>query len=361
MNIFIYLLFKYINMNKIPIGIIGASGIVGQNLIKFLLNNNFVNLKLCGSDKTISEYYEPIKKCIEKTDGYEITYDYKYVKLNEEFFNDLVVVFFCATNEVTLCWWKFALDKNIHVIDSSSAIRMNPDIPLIIPEINGYLVKDYKIYASPNCSTTLLCMAIYPLLKLSDIKRLDISTYQAVSGAGKGAIEELRRETCEIASRRRIIKTSDNIFKSQIANNCFSHDSSIDELSGYNGEELKIINETKKILGTPDMKISATCVRIPVVQSHCLSVKIKFIKPVLIDDVFKALSEMNGVKIVDDRILNKFPEPIDATNKTDIFVGRIRKDFDDDSDKIYHLFICGDQLLKGASYNAYQIFTEMLK
>jgi len=328
-------------MNKTHIGIIGSTGLVGQQLIKLLSDNNYVNLKLS-------------LRSFEKPDKYTTT----YAKLDKHFFDDLQVVFFCATNEITEKWWKFAYDKNIYIIDSTSVLRMNPEIPLIIPEINKHLIlSSNKIYSSPNCAATMLSLIIYPLLKLSKIKRLDISTYQAVSGAGRKAIEDLKRELSEHVNDLKIKKYDDSAFKSQIASNCFSHDSAIDELSGYNGEELKIINETKKILDTYDMKISATCVRIPVVSSHCLSVKIKFVNPVIIDDIFKSLSEMDGVKIIDDRKLNKFPEPIDVTNKTDVFVGRIRKDFDDDSNKIYHLFICGDQLLKGAAYNAYQILS----
>lgn len=346
-------------MKDISIGIVGASGLVGQIIFDLLFNDKYYNLKICGSDK-LALNNEFIMKYYYSTDEDDKVYHFKYIKLDETFFDDLKVVFFCATNDITEYWWKYALEKNIHIIDSSSFLRMKPEIPLIVPEINGYLIKDSQIYASPNCSTTLLCMVIFPLLKLSNIKRLDVSTYQAVSGAGKKAIDELKKEMIDYTKEKSIVKKSDDVFKSQIVNNCFSHDSSIDLETGYNGEELKIINETKKILNNFDMKISATCVRIPVIRSHCLSVKIKFIKPVLIDDIFTVLSEMSGVTIIDDRTLNKFPEPIDASEKSNVLVGRIRKDYDDDTNRIYHLFICGDQLLKGAAYNAYQIFTELL-
>jgi aspartate-semialdehyde dehydrogenase len=149
-------------------------------------------------------------------------------------------------------------------------------------------------------------------------------------------------------------KLTTSAFKSQILLNCFSHNSAIDLESGYNGEELKIIQETSKILGK--LEVSATCVRIPVMRAHCESVKIVFSYPVTESDLRSSLESMSGVKIMDDRESNSFPEPIYASGKTDVFVGRIRKDYFDTSGKTWHMFLCGDQLLKGAAWNAYQIF-----
>ena len=206
--------------------------------------------------------------------------------------------------------------------------------------------------ANPNCSTAILCMILYPLLKLEKIIRVDVCTYQAVSGAGKLAIDELLDQ---IHSYSNNLKLEQKIFKSQILLNCFSHNSSIDLDNGYNEEEIKIINETKKILDT-DIEVSASCMRVPVLRSHTESVKIVFEKPVDETLLRTALENFSGVKIHDFRKENSFPEPLMVEKTGDILVGRIRKDYHIKDGTVYHLNICGDQLLKGAALNAFQIF-----
>lgn len=324
------------------IGIVGATGLVGKELLQLLVTNNFINLKLCASDKS----YGQVIKCNDK----EYTLEY----LNNDFFTDLPVVFFCADNTISEKWISYALEKNIFVIDNSSAYRMYNKIPLVIPEINGHLISINNLIANPNCSTVILCMVLYPLSKLAKISRVDVSTYQAVSGAGILALEEMYSQANEFSCSLEITKPK--IFKSQILFNCFSHDSTIDLDSGYNGEELKIINETRKILNDPELKISATCVRIPVMRSHSEAVKIVFDKPVLESDIIKTLEHSIGIKIINDRETNTFPEPLTSSGTHDVYVGRIRKDYIENDGTVYHMFLCGDQLLKGAALNAYQIF-----
>jgi aspartate-semialdehyde dehydrogenase len=324
------------------IGIVGATGMVGFELIKILLNNGYSDLQLCASDTSIDTNL----------------YGYKLLKLDDIFFDLVHITFFCTENDISKKWIPVALSKNNYVIDNSSEFRMDKDVPLIVPEINSYLLnKTSKLIANPNCTAAILCMTLHPLLGLSKIKRVDVSTYQAVSGAGKAGMDELDKQMKQYVEKDAV---TSKIFNSQIVNNCFSHNSSIDKESGYNGEELKIINETQKILNNYDMEISATCVRIPVMRAHCESVKIVFENSVIDDDIRKVLSSFEGITIIDDREHNIFPEPILCSGKTNVFVGRIRKDYYDKENKIYHMFICGDQLMKGAAYNAYQIFLEMV-
>jgi aspartate-semialdehyde dehydrogenase len=328
------------------IGIVGATGLVGDELIKLLIKNGYFDIEVCasiGSEDKIIDYMLN-----------DIYYSFKIQKLDESFFENINVIFFCADNKIAEKWVPYAISKNIFTIDNSSAFRLDSKVPLVIPEINGQLIKTSNLIANPNCTTAILCMILFPLQKLSKICRVDVSTYQAVSGAGKAGIMELEYQMRDHVYHDPITSTT-NVFKSQIVNNCFSHNTLVDELTGYNEEEMKIINETRKILDN-DIELSATCIRIPVFRAHCESIKIKFENSVDESDIRSVLSKFNGVKLIDDRLNNKFPEPIIATESTDVYVGRIRKDLFDKENKTYHMFICGDQLLKGAAYNAFQIF-----
>ncbi len=332
-----------INQNSLLIGIVGVTGLVGKKLLNILYNYEYFNLKLCASDASEN---------MEMMIGDKI---YKLEKLSEDFLSKLHVVFFCADTNTSLTWVPIAQKLGVFVIDNSSAFRMNSNVPLVIPEINGHLIEQSEgIIANPNCCTALLCMVLYPLTKLSKILRVDVSTYQAVSGAGIAGVTELERQTKQYANNQPITKKT---FESQIYGNCFSHNTSIDIESGYNEEELKISQETPKILGT-NIKVSATSVRVGVYTSHSESVKIVFENPVEEADIIQALMNFDGVSVLNDRTNNKFPEPILANENTNVFVGRIRKDLHDNTKTVYNLFLCGDQLLKGASWNAFQIFKE---
>ena len=329
------------------IGIVGASGVVGKELLNILVSNEYTTIKICASDSSIDKIIIPEMGC---------DMVFKFEKLEKDFFSDLDVVFFCADNEISKQWVPIALDNDVFVIDNSSHFRLDNDVHLVIPEINGKHVATSKIIANPNCCTAILCTVLYPLTKFNKIKRIDVSTYQAVSGAGKLGTEELELQ-CKQFVEKQEIKNNTDVFKSQIFNNCFSHNTTIDPATGYCGEELKIINETKKILGY-DVDISATCIRVPIMRAHSESVKIVFEEPTSEEIIKKILNDAKGVKILDDRENNVFPEPLFATHKSDVFVGRIRKDYSDSTNTVFHMFICGDQLLKGAALNAYQIFKE---
>lgn len=335
-------------MNCSKIGVIGATGLVGKTLLTILCNHGYVkNIKACASDLSVGT--------VLKIDTNNVINNLILEQLTTNFFSGLNVVFFCADTSTSLKWIPYAQNKGIFVIDNSSAFRMDPNVPLIVPEINGHLIETSNgVIANPNCCTALLCMVLYPLTKLSTILRVDVCTYQAVSGAGIAGITELETQSKQYVNG---VPLTTSTFGSQIYGNCFSHNTPIDKETGFCEEELKISYETTKIIPTI-AEVSATCVRVGVYTSHSESIKLVFENLVEESDVIESLRNFDGVTVVDDRTNNKFPEPVLASGNTNVFVGRIRRDLHDKSGKVYKLFLCGDQLLKGASWNAFQIFKE---
>jgi aspartate-semialdehyde dehydrogenase len=318
------------------IGIIGATGVVGEEFIRLIneRNFNFTSIKLFASEKSVGKKY--------KIKGNE----YIVEIFNKNYLSDINLLFLFVSKELSLEIGKLAHNYNCKIIDNSSAFRSSH--PLIIPEIS--CDKKSNIIANPNCSTILLCMVLYPLYKISKIKKLVVTTFQAVSGAGINGINELKEQIKNVNDN---LEIKPKYFQSQCVNNVFSHDTDIDMITGNNEEEDKIINETRKILGDNNIDISATCVRVPVFRSHCESVNITFENAIEKDTIIKTLSNFPGVKILNDDINNKFPEPIISENKDDIYVGRIRINKNDD--KNINLFLSGDQVRKGAALNAIQI------
>ena len=331
------------------IGIIGSTGSVGEELIKLLeknhLNFNITNIKLFASEKSAGKNIIINNK------------DYIIEVLKEDSFVNLDVAIFCASSSISKKYAPIAIKSNCKVIDNSSAYRMDKNVPLIIPEINGNLVKkDTFLIANPNCCTALLCVVIGCLHKKYQIKRLVISTYQSASGAGKDGLNELESQLLDYNSEK---KYKTDVFGRQYLNNIFSHNTPIDLETGYNQEELKIIEETNKILNSK-IRISTTCIRVPVFRSHCESVNIEFGKEVDLIEIRNLLQNQEGVQVVDDCLNGIFPEPINSQNKFDVQVGRIRFDIGDETKKTINLFLSGDQLLKGAALNAYQILKLIL-
>lgn len=323
------------------LGIIGASGVVGMELIKLIDKNHleikYFSIRLFGSSRS---------------EGTEIKFNDGVLKvelLDEKIFQYLDVVIFCTGNDISRKYIPIANMHDCICIDHSSEFRMNKNVPLIIPEINGKLAKNQKIIASPNCCTSLLCMVLYPLMNLSPIRKVTVSTYQAASGAGINGLNELKQQIHDYSNDKKL-KTE--YFKRQYLLNVFSHNSDVNIENGYNDEETKMVQETYKILG---INVNPTCVRVPVLRSHCESVTIEFEHSVELLSLYDHLSRFCGVKLEDDKISNKFPEPINTENKYDISVGRIRYDITDSTNKTINLFLSGDQLLKGAALNSYQI------
>ncbi|HZH98543.1 MAG TPA: aspartate-semialdehyde dehydrogenase, partial [Fimbriimonadaceae bacterium] len=233
---------------------------------------------------------------------------------------------------------------------------MDPDVPLVVPEINGHLVKpEQKLYANPNCSAIILLMAVAPLRSLGQIERLIVSTYQSASGAGARAMKELEDQTRSVLDGK---EPSAEVMPHVYAFNLFSHNTPINE-HGYNDEEWKVIHESRKILDDPELRINVTCVRVPVLRAHSESVTVELAgNAPSEDEVREVLSAAPGVRVVDDRERNHFPMPLEASGGDEVVVGRIRKDIS--SPRGISMFVAGDQLLKGAALNAVQIAEKLL-
>jgi aspartate-semialdehyde dehydrogenase len=235
---------------------------------------------------------------------------------------------------------------------------MDPKVPLVIPEINPEAIAAHDgIIANPNCSTIIAIVPLWPIHKKNRIKRLIAATYQAASGGGAAAMEELRESTRAHLEDREYANT---VLPHPYAFNLFSHNSKIDPATGYNEEETKMVQETKKIFGDPDIRISATCVRVPVLRAHSEALTIECERPITPAEVREILAAAPGVKIIDDPLKNYFPMPKDASGQGEVLVGRIRQDTSDPSGKSIAMFVAGDQLLKGAALNAVQIAEVMV-
>ncbi|MBN2561168.1 MAG: aspartate-semialdehyde dehydrogenase [Phycisphaerae bacterium] len=271
-------------------------------------------------------------------------------------FDDIDIALFSAGAPVSRVWAPVAIEAGACVIDNSSAFRMAPHVPLIIPEINVEMIGDARLIANPNCSTVIMNMAVWPLHRRHPVERIVVSTYQAASGAGQRAMLELESQARDVLDGRPVVP---RVLPYQAAFNLFSHDSEIDE-HGYNTEEAKMIHETRKIFAAPDLAITATCVRVPVLRAHSASINLTFAEPITEHEAREILSNAPGVTLIDDRAANRFPMPIDATGKDACFVGRIRRDISQGDGRGLELFVCGDQLRKGAALNAIQIAERMM-
>ncbi|XP_062113367.1 uncharacterized protein LOC133824493 [Humulus lupulus] len=235
---------------------------------------------------------------------------------------------------------------------------MHDDVPLVIPEVNPDAMKGIKVgsgkgalIANPNCSTIICLMAATPLHRHSKVIRMVVSTYQAASGAGAAAMRELEQQTHEVLAGK---EPTCNIFQRQYAFNLFSHNSSVLP-NGYNEEEMKLVKETRKIWNDPNIKVTATCIRVPVMRAHAESVNFQFESPLDEETARDILKNAPGVVVIDDRASNNFPTPLEVSNKDDVAVGRIRPDLSQDGDYGLDIFVCGDQIRKGAALNVVQI------
>ncbi|HPS52522.1 MAG TPA: aspartate-semialdehyde dehydrogenase, partial [Phycisphaerae bacterium] len=238
------------------------------------------------------------------------------------------------------------------MVDNTSAFRMEKDVPLVVPEVNPEKIKEHKgIIANPNCSTIIMNVPVWPLHKANPIKRLVVSTYQAASGAGAAAMAELK-DGCRAFLAGEPFQPK--VLPHPAAFNVFSHNSKVGP-NGYNEEEMKMLNETRKIFGCPEIRIAATCVRVPVLRAHSESINIEFTNPMTEEQVREILADAPGVKIVDDREHSYFPMPRDASGKDDVLVGRIRQDMSQPEGMGIEMFVSGDQIRKGAALNAVQI------
>jgi aspartate-semialdehyde dehydrogenase len=274
-------------------------------------------------------------------------------ELTEASFDGVDLALFSAGSSIARKYAPIAVKAGAVVIDNSSAFRMDPTVPLVIPEINGRRIGDHKgIIAVPNCSAITALVPLWPIHQRNRIKRVILSTYQAASGAGAAAMDELVESTrASLAGR----PYQPKVLPHPYAFNVFNHDTRIDPETGYNEEETKVIRESRKILEDEHIAIGVTCVRVPVLRAHSQAITFECERPISEDEVRIILSDAPGVKIVDDRLKNYFPMPIDAAGRDDVLVGRIRRDLSDASGHSISMFVSADQLLKGAALNAIQI------
>jgi aspartate-semialdehyde dehydrogenase len=266
-------------------------------------------------------------------------------------FEGVDVALFSAGASVSREWAETAVRAGARVIDNSSAFRMDPEVPLVIPEVNPEAIGEARLIANPNCSTIIMNVPVWPLHRRFGVRRIVVSTYQAASGAGWQAMQELEQQSRDVLAGQ---PAAPRIFPHPIAFNLFSHNTTIGP-DGYNVEETKMVQETRKIFGEPALAITATCVRVPVPRAHSESINLTFESPVEVEAVRSILTGAPGVKVVDDREANYFPMPKDASGRDEVLVGRIRRDISQADGRGIELFVSGDQLRKGAALNAVQI------
>ncbi len=332
--------------NNIKVAILGATGAVGTEIINLLGDRNFplAQLKLLASSRSAGKTLDFKGQSIE------------IEAVNEESFNDIDIVLASAGGSTSKAWADTIVKAGAVMIDNSSAFRMNPDVPLVVPEINPQAAANHKgIIANPNCTTILMGVAIYPLHLTQKIKRIIVSTYQSASGAGARAMEEVKTQAQAILNGE---TPQPEILPYPLAFNLFPHNSPLLD-NNYCEEEMKMVNETKKIFGDDDVKISATCVRVPVLRAHSEAINLEFDQPFSINKAREIIAQADGVKLIDDWANNYFPMPIDATGKDDVLVGRIRQDISNPNS--IELWLCGDQIRKGAALNAVQIAELLLE
>ncbi|WP_013321868.1 aspartate-semialdehyde dehydrogenase [Gloeothece verrucosa] len=331
---------------EINVAILGASGAVGTELIELLESHHFpvANLKLLASGRSAG------KTLLFK--GQALTIE----EVNEGSFKGIDLVLASAGGSISKAWAKTIVSSGAVMVDNSSAFRMDPKVPLIVPEINPQAAAEHQgIIANPNCTTIIMAVAVYPLHKVQPVKRMVVATYQSASGAGARAMEEVKIQAQAILNQQ---TPTAEILPYPLAFNLFPHNSALNEL-GYCEEEMKMINETRKIFGDSEIRISATCVRVPVLRAHSEAVNLEFEQPFPVKKAQEILASAAGVKVVEDWQKNYFPMPIEASGQDDVLVGRIRQDLSHPNG--LELWLCGDQIRKGAALNAIQIAELLLQ
>jgi len=336
-------------MRKNPnVAIVGATGAVGVEFIGCIERRNFPvgTLRPLASARSAGKTVD--------FRGQKVVVE----ELTEKSFEGVDIALFSAGATISKKFAPLAVKAGAVVVDNSSAFRMDEGIPLVIPEINARRIAEHKgIIANPNCATITALVPLWPIHKVNRIRRLIIATYQAASGAGAAAMREL-----EEATRAHLngLPYRQKVLPHPYAFNLFSHNAAIDPDTGYNGEETKVIAETKKIFEDDAINVGVTCVRVPVLRAHSEAITLECEHPITEDEVRNLLSDAPGVRLVDDRANNYFPMPIDASCQDDVLVGRIRKDLSDPSGHSISIFVAADQVLKGAALNAVQIAEYLL-
>ncbi|PID22678.1 aspartate-semialdehyde dehydrogenase [Sporosarcina sp. P3] len=341
-------------MKNVNVAIVGATGAVGTKILEKLVERNFpaTSIKLLASKRSAGNEIEAGGKT------------YIVQETTPEAFEGIDIAFFSAGGSISEKFAQDAVKSGAVVIDNTSAFRMDPNTPLVVPEVNPHELKNHSgIIANPNCSTIQMVAALKPIKDQYGLNKLIVSTYQAVSGAGVEAIDELAEQSKQFTDRSEIaaevLPSASAKRHYPIAFNAIPQIDSFDE-SGYTLEELKMINETKKIFSDQNMSVAATCVRLPVVSGHSESVYIEIDHDdVTVKDIQSLMENAPGIVLQDDPASQLYPMPLYAEDQDEVFVGRIRKDLD--NPKGFHLWIVSDNLLKGAALNSVQIAEALIK
>ena len=322
------------------VAILGATGAVGAELLELLHSRSFPisNLKLLASERSAGTTlpFGGEMLPVEAVSGRS--------------FDNVDLVLASAGGSTSKLWVPQAVAAGAVVIDNSSAFRMDATVPLVVPEVNPQAAAAHRgIIANPNCTTILMAVAVWPLHKVKPVQRIVVATYQSASGAGARAMEEMKAQARAILQGE---TPKTDIFPYPLAFNLFPHNTPINDL-GYCEEEMKMVNETRKIFGTDDIKITATCVRVPVLRAHSEAINLEFAEPFSAIEAREILKQASGVKLVEDWEANYFPMPADASGKDEVLVGRIRQDISHPCG--LEMWLSGDQIRKGAALNAVQI------
>jgi aspartate-semialdehyde dehydrogenase len=330
-------------MHNKTVAIVGATGAVGREFIGCIERRGIPlkGLKLLASARSAGQTvaFRGEQLTIEET--------------TDAAFDGVDIALFSAGSGISKQYAPVAIKAGAVVVDNSSAFRADPDVPLVIPEINAGEIRNHKgIIANPNCAAITTLVPLWPVHSVNPVKRLIVSTYQAASGGGAALMQELEDST------RAYLDGHDyapKVVKYPYAFNLFSHNTAIDPETGYNDEETKVIKETRKILNDADIRVNATCIRVPVLRAHSISITFECEQPISPQEVRDLLARAPGVRLVDDWENNYFPMPKDASGQDDVLAGRIRRDLSDPSGRSISMFVAADQLLKGAALNAVQI------
>lgn len=340
------------------VAIVGATGAVGREMIDVLVQRGFpyTELKLLASKRSAGMEIELPGATDNRASTAAGTRRLTVDELTPESLRGVDIALFSAGGAVSKQYAPIAIEHGCIVIDNSSAFRMTEGVPLVVPEVNPEAIGTWErgtgaVIANPNCSTIIALLAVAPLHRAVGVSRVVVSTYQSASGGGAAYMNELLQQTQEYIDNK---PYTTDVTGRQYVFNVFSHNSAVGP-NGYNDEELKLERETHKILDDDSVKITATCVRVPVLRAHSESINLTFAGSCTEDEAREILRKAPGVEIVDDRAGNKFPEPIHASGKDDVLVGRIRADHSQPAGKGLNLFVAGDQLRKGAALNAVQI------
>jgi aspartate-semialdehyde dehydrogenase len=340
---------RHARLRAPQIAIVGATGAVGVELIACLEQRGvplaglrlFASPRSAGKTLAFRDQYLPVEV------------------MGPDSLDGIDIALFSAGSAASKRFAPAAAAKGTIVVDNSSAFRMDPDVPLVVPEVNAAAIALHRgIIANPNCVAIIAAVPLAPLHAANPIRRVIAATYQAASGAGAAAMAELRDATAAHLAGEPF---ENKVLAHPYAFNLFSHDTDIDPVTGENGEEIKVGRELRKIMGVPDLRVGVTCIRVPVLRAHTIAMTVEFDHPITVDAAREILAVAPGIRIVDDRARNHFPMPREATGQGDVLVGRLREDASDPSGRSLSMLVAGDQLLKGAALNAVQIAELVLK